>query len=158
MYILPWTTPGPFGIILGCGMSLLAIIFAVLILVVDFALYYPFFKVYDKQKCEEEALKVGETKKEEEIETAFVMGDGALYIKAGTEWIAKSVFVLDTFHLEKYINHLKNISKFEKAKYIEKIYSLEEGYISNINAKEIGKLVCNLGAGRVRKEDKIVIC
>lgn len=53
------------------------------------------------------------------------------------------------------IEYLKNISKFEKAKYIEKIYSLEEGYISNINAKEIGKLVCNLGAGRVRKEDKI---
>lgn len=53
------------------------------------------------------------------------------------------------------IEYLKNTSKFEKAKYIEKIYSLEEGYISNIDAKEIGKLVCNLGAGRVRKEDKI---
>ena len=28
----------------------------------------------------------------EVLETAFIMGDGASYIKAGTEWIAKSVF------------------------------------------------------------------
>lgn len=86
MYILPWTTPGPFGIILGCGMSLLAIIFAVLILVVDFALYYPFFKVYDKQKCEEEALKVGETKKEEEkveVEADVVNEKRVLVLCAG---------------------------------------------------------------------------
>lgn len=69
MYILPWTTPGPFGVILGCGMSLLAVLFAVLILVVDFMIYYPFFKVYDKQKCEEEALKVGTSEvKEEKVE------------------------------------------------------------------------------------------
>ena len=41
------------------------------------------------------------TYNKEEIETVFVMEDGASYIKAGTEWIAKSVFVLDRFHLEK---------------------------------------------------------
>ena len=55
--ILPWTTPGPIGIVLGCGMGLLTIIFAALILVVDFVIYYPFFKVYDKQKVEEERAK-----------------------------------------------------------------------------------------------------
>lgn len=66
MYILPWTTPGPFGIILGCGISILSILFAILVLVVDFVVYYPFFKVYDKQKCEEEAMKKVETHKEEE--------------------------------------------------------------------------------------------
>ncbi len=27
------------------------------------------------------------------IEISFVMGDGASYIKAGTEWIAKSVLI-----------------------------------------------------------------
>lgn len=57
MYVLPWTTPGPIGIILGCGISLLSIVFAVLVLVVDFIIYYPFFKVYDKQKVEEEKAK-----------------------------------------------------------------------------------------------------
>ena len=54
MYVLPWTTPGPLGIVLGCGISLLSILFAVLVLVVDFMIYYPFFKVYDCQKVEEE--------------------------------------------------------------------------------------------------------
>lgn len=53
------------------------------------------------------------------------------------------------------IEYLKDTSKFERAKYVEKIYSLEEGYIRSINAKEIGRLVCNLGAGRIRKEDEI---
>ncbi|MCD7892526.1 MAG: lactose-specific PTS transporter subunit EIIC [Erysipelotrichaceae bacterium] len=66
MYILPWTTPGPLGIILGCGISILSIIFAVFILAVDFVVYYPFFKVYDKQKCEEEALKGGYKQEEDE--------------------------------------------------------------------------------------------
>ena len=31
----------------------------------------------------------------------------------------------------------------------------QSGYIQEINAKEIGKVVCNLGAGRIKKEDKI---
>ena len=59
-----------------------------------------------QEMWEDVAYYIDCTYKKEEIETAFVMGDGASYIKAGTEWIAKSVFVLDTFHLEKYINHL----------------------------------------------------
>ena len=44
---------------------------------------------------------------------------------------------------------------FEEAKYVESIYSNEDGYISKINAKEIGKLACYLGAGRVKKDDEI---
>lgn len=66
MYILPWTTPGPIGIILGCGMGLLSIVFAILVLVVDFVIYYPFFKVYDKQKVEEEEEKELELLKNKE--------------------------------------------------------------------------------------------
>lgn len=68
MYILPWTTPGPLGIILGCGISLLSILFAVVVLVVDFIIYYPFFKVYDKQKVEEEKQKGVEEVEEEKVE------------------------------------------------------------------------------------------
>lgn len=66
MYILPWTTPAPIGIILGCGIGLLSIAFAVLVLVVDFVIYYPFFKVYDRQKVQEE------NKKELEIKDSIV--------------------------------------------------------------------------------------
>lgn len=68
IYTLPWTTPGPLGIILGCGIKLLPVIFLVVILVLDFIIYYPFFKVYDNQKCEEEKSKnLDAVEKEEEM-------------------------------------------------------------------------------------------
>lgn len=66
MYILPWTTPAPLGIVLGCGITVLSVLFAVLVLVVDFVVYYPFFKVYDREKCAEEAEKEGLIEEEKE--------------------------------------------------------------------------------------------
>lgn len=75
MYILPWTCPAPLGIVLGCGITLLSLVFAIVVLVVDFVVYYPFFKVYDKEKCEEEALKDQELEVEEEKEAVEVTGD-----------------------------------------------------------------------------------
>ena len=67
LYILPWTTPGPLGLFLGCGMALKALILAILLLVLDFVVYYPFFKVYDHEKCEEEKEKgLEEVNSEEE--------------------------------------------------------------------------------------------
>ena len=53
------------------------------------------------------------------------------------------------------ISYLENTSKFSKAKYIEPIKSEKDGYIQEINAEEVGKVACSLGAGRIRKEDKI---
>ena len=53
------------------------------------------------------------------------------------------------------ISYLDNVEKFDKAKYILPIYAISEGYINKIDAKEIGKLACFLGAGRIKKEDKI---
>ena len=53
------------------------------------------------------------------------------------------------------ISYIENIEKFEKAKYIIPVYSKQEGYIHEINAEEVGKLACKLGAGRVKKEDEI---
>jgi len=55
LYTLPWTTPAPLGIVLGCGLSPLSFVFVAVALVLDFAIYYPFFKTYDLTKCEEEA-------------------------------------------------------------------------------------------------------
>lgn len=52
------------------------------------------------------------------------------------------------------ISYCENIEKFEKARYQESI-TFEEGYISKINAEKIGKIACYLGAGRIKKEDKI---
>lgn len=53
------------------------------------------------------------------------------------------------------IDYLREIDNFENAKYIEPVYCEKTGYIYSINAKEIGKLACELGAGRILKEDKI---
>lgn len=40
----------------------------------------------------------------ESIEKVYIGGDGAAWIKEGLNWIEKSEFVLDRFHLLKYIN------------------------------------------------------
>lgn len=53
------------------------------------------------------------------------------------------------------INYLEDTNKFEKASIIEPIYSNKSGYISRIDAKEVGKVACRLGAGRIKKEDEI---
>lgn len=79
------------------------------------------------------------TYKKEEIETVFVMGDGASYIKAGTEWIEKSMFVLDTFHLKKYINHL-NYDEYLKTKLQEAIEQYDPISTENIMNEEIKKV------------------
>lgn len=84
-----------------------------------------------QEMWEDVAYYIDCTYKKEEIETAFVMGDGASYIKAGTEWIAKSVFVLDTFHLEKYINHL-NYDENLKMKLQEAIDQIDPISTENI--------------------------
>ena len=55
-YILPWTTPGTIGLIVATGFAKLSFFLAPLLLVVDAVIYYPFFRVYDKQLVEREAL------------------------------------------------------------------------------------------------------
>lgn len=51
---LPWTTPAPLGLVLGTNFQVLSFILAVLLIVVDVVIYYPFLKVYDEQILEEE--------------------------------------------------------------------------------------------------------
>lgn len=51
---LPWTTPGPLGIVMGTGFAPMAFLLAVTLIVVDVAIYYPFLKVYDEQILAEE--------------------------------------------------------------------------------------------------------
>ena len=92
-----------------------------------------------QEMWEDVAYYIDCTYKKEEIETAFVMGDGASYIKAGTEWIAKSVFVLDTFHLEKYINHL-NYDEYLKTKLQEAIEQFDSISTENIMNEAIRKI------------------
>lgn len=53
------------------------------------------------------------------------------------------------------ISYLENTDKFEKAQFTEEILASQNGYIQEINAEKIGKVACNLGAGRIKKEDNI---
>ena len=53
------------------------------------------------------------------------------------------------------IEYVKDVSRFEKAKIIREVKSTRKGFVEEINAEEIGKLSCDLGAGRKSKDDKI---
>lgn len=53
------------------------------------------------------------------------------------------------------ISYINDVSKFGNAKYIYTILSEKEGYIKSIDAQGLGKISCELGAGRVKKEDVI---
>ncbi len=92
-----------------------------------------------QEMWEDVAYYIDCTYKKDEIETAFIMGDGASYIKAGTEWIAKSVFVLDTFHLEKYINHL-NYDEYLKTKLQEAIEQFDPISTESVMDEAIKKI------------------
>ena len=92
-----------------------------------------------QEMWEDVAYYIECTYKKEEIETIFVMGDGASYIKAGTGWIEKSVFVLDTFHLKKYINHL-NYDEYLKTKLQEAIDQYDPISTESIMEEAIKKI------------------
>lgn len=51
---LPWTTPGPLDIVMGTGLAFWSFVLAIVLIVVDVIIYYPFVKVYDEQILEEE--------------------------------------------------------------------------------------------------------
>ena len=94
----------------------------------------------DNQKLwEDVAYYIDCTYKKDEIENIFIMGDGASYIKAGVEWIDKAVFVLDLFHLEKYINHL-NYDEYLKNKLQEAIDQYDPISTENIMNEAIKKI------------------
>ena len=94
----------------------------------------------DNQKLwEDVAYYIDCTYKKDEIENIFIMGDGASYIKAGVEWIDKAVFVLDLFHLEKYINHL-NYDEYLKSKLQEAIDQYDPISTENIMNEAIKKI------------------
>lgn len=53
------------------------------------------------------------------------------------------------------ISYLKNPEKYPKSKYHKEIKLMNEGYLSFVNTYEIGMAAIDLGAGRLKKEDKI---
>ncbi|MHC5247777.1 lactose/cellobiose PTS transporter subunit IIB [Enterococcus sp. LJL90] len=74
LYVLPWTFPGPIGLVMGTGFSPMSFVLAVVLIVVDVLIYYPFFKAYDQEKYEEEL-------KNEDLEV--IAGAGSVAVAAG---------------------------------------------------------------------------
>lgn len=53
------------------------------------------------------------------------------------------------------ISYIEDTEKFEKAKYEIPVICSKDGYVKEINARRVGEISGNLGAGRVKKEDDI---
>ncbi|WP_313630089.1 PTS lactose transporter subunit IIBC [Enterococcus devriesei] len=66
MYILPWATPGPIGTVMNTGFQPISIVLSLVLLAVDFMIYYPFCKAYDKVLVAQEAERVEEIAEVEE--------------------------------------------------------------------------------------------
>ena len=83
---LPWTTPGPLGIVLGTNFQFLSFALAALLIVVDIAIYYPFLKVYDEQILEEERSGKSNDELKEKVAANFNTAKAdAILEKAGVE-------------------------------------------------------------------------
>lgn len=61
----------------------------------------------------------------EKIEKIFIMGDGASWIKTGLEWLPKSVYISDEFHIEKALSGLCSRNKEQKKKIREAMYEFD---------------------------------
>lgn len=68
---LPWTTPGPLGIVMGTNFAPLAFVLAILLVFVDVLIYYPFLKVYDEQILSEEQSSKVENSLKEKVAANF---------------------------------------------------------------------------------------
>ncbi|MCQ8262934.1 lactose-specific PTS transporter subunit EIIC [Streptococcus suis] len=83
---LPWTTPGPLGIVMGTNFAPLAFALAILLVFVDVLIYYPFLKVYDEQiLAEEQSGKVENSLKEKVAANFNTTKADAILEKAAVE-------------------------------------------------------------------------
>ena len=92
---LPWTTPAPLGLILGTNFQFLSFVLAILLIVVDVLIYYPFVKVYDEQILEEERTGKADSSLKEKVAANFNTAKAdAILENAGVKEITEQVNVL----------------------------------------------------------------
>ena len=53
------------------------------------------------------------------------------------------------------VSYINDVSKFENAKFVYPVLADKSGYIKNIKSQQLGKISCELGAGRIKKDDII---
>lgn len=76
----------------------------------------------------------------EYLEKVYISGDGASWIKTGKEWILKSIYVLDEFHMKKAVNGI--VGRITKTNKVEKEKQKKEirtalGRLNFVRFKEI---------------------
>lgn len=93
----------------------------------------------------------------------LVVGKRAKDLEEGRALAEKSI--ADGSALEKFrvlvsaqggdVSYVNDLSKFEKAKYVEVVPAPRGGYISEVHARGVGEASVALGAGRAKKSDSI---
>jgi hypothetical protein len=117
------------------------------------------------------AQYISEQYDEDKIETVYISGDGASWIKQGLNWIGKSRFVLDNHHLNKYIKvataHLNDEAIYQGLKdaldwpdkemahrVFNRILELTENETKISAVKDARKYIMNNWAGIAIKAEK----
>lgn len=65
IYAMPWALPGPIGTFIDTNFQPISLVLVIVLLVVDFLIYYPFCKAYDNVLCKQEAETLAEEEAEE---------------------------------------------------------------------------------------------
>lgn len=117
------------------------------------------------------AQYISEQYDEDKIETVYISGDGASWIKQGLNWIVKSRFVLDNYHLNKYIKvataHINDEAIYQGLKdaldwsdkemayrVFDRILELTENETKIAAVKDVRKYIMNNWAGIAIKAEK----
>lgn len=86
------------------------------------------------------------------LETVYLCGDGANWIKQGLSWINKSVFVLDKYHLGKYL--VKSVAHMgEQAKTTKQMIEDEISFEDKAAINEIYKKLIEFAESDRKKEE-----
>ena len=95
-----------------------------------------FSGIYEKEKLEDLWEKVWEyikdTYEEDKIERIYIFGDGAKWIKFGVDYLPNTVYVLDLFHLQKYITSALKDDKKSKKKLLKAIFKKDIQTVNDI--------------------------
>lgn len=67
IYAMPWALPGPIGTFIDTNFQPISLLLTVVLLVVDFVIYYPFCKAYDNVCLKDEAARLAE---DQDVESA----------------------------------------------------------------------------------------
>lgn len=109
-------------------------------------------------------------KKNELTELSLILAGSMIYLgrkaKSFEDGIEKAITLLNSGKaFDKFleiveaqggdISYIKNPDRYPKSKYHKKIKMLNDGYLSFVDTYEIGMAAIDLGAGRLKKEDKI---